>query len=436
MTTTNIGSLFLDVYDGGPLVQAALRQVCDTPESVPGYVKCATALNDPAIRELLPDEAFALVVVDNHGEKFRKYACIDPGNTWLSAQMFLRLGGQLQEDLRQKVASNLASQLVGYGLPLPEELVKQASPNILQTAGRAAQQVSGNTHLTNISKGLSIAGNMATAKRTFDDISPSLRAVQRAGGQVRTPQELSLMKMGSDRGHFALGEKYPINDLLQVKTAEEYFATHQKFFAPADRRAYCVNLEKRASDLGVCASELVRHYAGEGYGSAEQIKVAFDGRQANLTDKVHREALEHLRAAATNQISPPEKVAEALTELDELTGLSEHWDRLIADPYASIFGVKEAAGVTMALGCAHAAESHDQQKKDEDFIEYIGSHRVHGRQLRRLSLDNPQLVAHTFGWDATSAFQKDPVSHYKSLPPHLRAVLCRMAVEHGHAKGV
>lgn len=434
---TNIGSLFLDAYDGGPQVQAALQQVCPTPESVPGYVKCATALNDPAVRELLPDEAFALVVVDRNGEKFRKYACIDPGNTWLSSQLFLRLGGQLQADLRMKVASNLASQLVAYGLPLPEELVKQASPNILQAAGRAAQQIPAGAHISNISKGLTIAGNLATAKQTFDGIRPAMAAVQRAGGQVRTPQELSLMKMGSaPERHFALGEKYPIDDLLQVKTAMEYFATHQKSFAPADRRTYCVNLEKRASELGVRATELVRHYAGEGYGSAEQIKVAFDARKANLTDKVHQEALAHLREAATNQISPPEKVAEALTELDELTGLSLHWDRLVADPYASIFGVKEAAGVSMALGSAHAPESRAQQKEDEDFIEYIGSHRVHGRQLRRLSLDSPERVARVFGWDATSAFQKDPIAHYKSLPPHLRAVFCRMAVEHGRAKGI
>jgi hypothetical protein len=334
------------------------------------------------------------------------------------------------------VASNLASQLVGYGLPLPEELVKQASPNLFQAAGQAGSTISKNPHLNNISKGLSIVGNLGTVKQVAGDIAPSMQAVRRAGGQVRTPQELALMKLGEEQGHFALDGKYPIDNPLQVKTAMEYFAEHRKAMAPEDRRAYCVNLEKRASELGIRSTDLVRHYAGTEYGSPEQIKVAFDTRQAELKDDAHKEVLAHLRQAATNQASPPEKIAEALTRLDELSGISIHWDRLIADPYASVLGAKTAAAISLALGSTHAPRSDQDKNEDENFVERIGSHDVHGKQLRRLSLDQPKRVADTFGWDATSAFQKDPVGHFKSLPAHLRAVLGRMAVEHGYDMGL
>ena len=114
--------LILDVYDdvGGE----QLKSFFPTREEVPDFVKSAHAITG-ADRDLLPDDAFALVLI-NGEEKLRKYACIDEGNTALSVVYFLKNAHKLPNEARRVAAENLKIASGWYELDIPEELEKEA----------------------------------------------------------------------------------------------------------------------------------------------------------------------------------------------------------------------------------------------------------------------------------------------------------------------
>jgi hypothetical protein len=75
----------------------------------------------------LPDVDFALVVVapgeDNRIHKFRKFACVDEGNTAQSVWYFLQMRNQLPEEMRKVAAQNLLRSAIDFDLTPPPDLV-------------------------------------------------------------------------------------------------------------------------------------------------------------------------------------------------------------------------------------------------------------------------------------------------------------------------
>ena len=114
--------LVLDVYDDA--LGEQLKLFFNSPSDVPGFVKQAHAIS-PSDHGRLPDDAFALVMV-NEGEKLRKYACIDEGNTALSVLYFLKNAHKLPDEARVRTAENLKVASGWYGLDVPAELEKEA----------------------------------------------------------------------------------------------------------------------------------------------------------------------------------------------------------------------------------------------------------------------------------------------------------------------
>jgi len=63
---------------------------------LPDYIRQADYQSEEKLAAL-PDDAFALVMVDQ-GNKIRKFACVDKGNTALSTLYFLENKDKLSEE--------------------------------------------------------------------------------------------------------------------------------------------------------------------------------------------------------------------------------------------------------------------------------------------------------------------------------------------------
>lgn len=117
-----LSGLVLDIYDdaGGTV----LRELFKGPEGFPEVTKEAHVLSAQE-RDALPDEAFALILVDRDVE-LKKFATIDPGNTQLSVLYFLKTASRLPVEAQSVAAENLWAACEQHGLEVPEELKKIA----------------------------------------------------------------------------------------------------------------------------------------------------------------------------------------------------------------------------------------------------------------------------------------------------------------------
>lgn len=108
----------LDYYDDKG---ATLKALFPTAEALPDAIK--TGSIQPL--ESLPDEAFALVALDE-GHVLKKFACVDEGTTAMSTIYFLQHGSKLPEDAVKAAAENLVYACLDNGLVPPVPLLKKA----------------------------------------------------------------------------------------------------------------------------------------------------------------------------------------------------------------------------------------------------------------------------------------------------------------------
>lgn len=164
--------LILDVYDdvGG----TQLKSFFHTREEIPDFVKSAAALSD-VDRSKLPDDAFALVLL-NDGEKFRKYACIDEGNTALSVIYFIKNAHKLPDTARARCAENLKIASGWYGLDVPEELEKEAGLSDMVVNHVAKNPVG------SLMTAATLPGTIRNTKGAVDDNMRRVREGEAMGG--------------------------------------------------------------------------------------------------------------------------------------------------------------------------------------------------------------------------------------------------------------
>ncbi len=161
-----LSGLILDVYDdqGGQV----MKELFPTPGEIPDLVKQAHALQ-PAERDALPDEVFALVLQDED-VTLRKFACIDAGNTELAIHYFLKTAHKLPVEAQKVASANLITACSWYGLTPPEELTKVAFglAKALDTAYTAAT-------LPSVVKGTKeqIGRNMQVARASGSVVNPA-----------------------------------------------------------------------------------------------------------------------------------------------------------------------------------------------------------------------------------------------------------------------
>lgn len=104
---------FRDDVDG-----SLFKEVFPDYNSIPEIIKTAS-------REEPEDHEYALVMMNN-GQKFRKFAMHDAGNTALSVTYLLKTASQLPEDAVKIASDNLINASGRFHLPIPPELQELA----------------------------------------------------------------------------------------------------------------------------------------------------------------------------------------------------------------------------------------------------------------------------------------------------------------------
>jgi hypothetical protein len=454
--------LVLDVYDDSR--GEVLLSLFPDQAALPAQVKTAEALS-PDDRDRLPDDAFALVLI-NGDQKLRKFACYDAGNTLLSAAYLLKTGSRLPPEAQKLAASNLCEAHRWYGLEPPDELEKIAlglgaamtAFNAVPIAKGTASAIRGNLNTVRALEG---PGHVVTPEQmreakmaeasgtalmplsapvTGADTKPKAvikktamgRLVQGHGGEhavtiaddggtpgktpaalpqaravhfVVTKEQTTEPCVAKKASTYALGERFPLDNLAQIKAALAYFDDHGQRFAPADRREFCSSLVKRAAPLNFPLSDDVRKYGSATFAPAAELSIARDLRRVLLAnDSPERAVLDSLFEKRAEV--DPELFCATLAEFDAATGLDLYYDRAVTDPYYSTFGF---------------------EKKAEQFSEIIGNEMVTEADLRRLARIGASAVKNTFNPEFLVEFQKDPVGIFKSLPRDQKLMVMRMA---------
>lgn len=253
----------------------------------PPIIKTAHAIEPDSLDEL-PDQAFALVMVDD-GQKMRKFACVDPGHTALSTLYFHETYGKLPAEAIKVAAANLMAANEHFGLPISDTLRSLATEEQEKTAG------------------------------VFVDIS---------GKHPMTAQEATV-----EEGDYLLNGRFPVQNYGHVKQAESHFLDSGNRMTPRDRHEYCTGLVKKAGAYGIELHPTIRKYGGPGYGA--DVEAFLGARREFLPEDAHP-VLEKLATAIP--VTPPGDFAEALAEFDKATGLNHYYDQHVPDPWWTTFG--------------------------------------------------------------------------------------------------
>lgn len=432
---------FYDDADGG-----LLKKSFPNPELLPDIVKEAHILSSEE-REVLRDDAFALVMVNN-GRTLRKFACVDPGNTLLSALYFSENAESLPGEAQKIAAANILAACDQFGLDAPslEKMAGVVRPPDASNGGATRKRDSfrqptvgddvnwaERTNLISVRGGsdsgrvIPTASQMKTAsadeehglpdcepkrkkgkKINFLDshhkLNPGSKSAEKVANviDVSTLEPAVRVKKASAK-HLALGH-YPLDSFGDVEAAVRFFDESYKSFTPAQRHEFAVKTASRAEELGIPVPSIL-----ERYGSTE-LAPDVDAHLANRRSYAPEysdlwNALQEKTASAN-----PEEFVELLTEADEVAGLNWLYDGDVADPYYATFGGNK-------LKEANAAWSWMSPTGDYVTME----------QLKKLARDGRPMVEKQFDASIASAFSKNPMVIFDSLPETHKTILCRLA---------
>jgi hypothetical protein len=455
----------VDFYDDpqGLVLRERLPQ-----EQVPEFIKQAEFL-DEAARDSLPDDVFALVMVDQ-GEKLRKFACTDKGNTALNVIYFMENRDRLPEEAQKVAAANLAQACAWYDLDIPIGLHKEAglgsllkAPGKVLSGGLMASDMAGRAstgmaaHRQMMSKTQELVGSniMPTSSDTektasdaatqthysklvekkygmpegqvYNKINPpdaeldalwqqAVAKTKKASLQpyvdVTGQQPPAKIKQASAQ-RFCLVKtgqaRFPIDSYGQIKQAAAWFDEYGHTLHPAERREYCVKLAARADEVGIEVSDLIKKYGSPSYATDGEVNVAVCTRMQHWAeDSPERDMLQGLMEKAASV--PPDVFCEALRQFDEATGMNHLWDDEIYDPYFSTYGFMKKASWKWEEG--------NDRITDEDL--HQGLH------------ESKRAIKESFGEDFLDEFLKeqDPTVFFDSLPRDHKRILARIITDH------
>lgn len=205
----------LDFYDD--LQGELLKRSFPSPEVLPEVVKTAHILSSEE-RDILRDEAFALVLM-NEGKVLRKFACVDAGNTLLSALYFMENKDALPEEAQKIASANITAACEEFGLPL-RDIEKIASG------------------------GSQVSPAKGTAKGAARSRDPMHQPI--VGDEANWAERTNLVSV---RGGADAGRVIPLAN--QIKTAEkvDYLKDFHKLNPEADPRKGALTDDKKFTDV-------------------------------------------------------------------------------------------------------------------------------------------------------------------------------------------
>lgn len=412
-----------DFYDDP--TGALLKRTFPTPDSLPDLIKEAHILSTEE-RDVLRNEAFALVMVDE-GKMLRKFACVDAGNTALSALYFNESYDRLPEEARAVAAQNISAACEEFGLPVGP-LLKTAAAIVRKRDPMKGPIVGDDNDWASRTNLLSMQGG-GDAGRVTQAANQIKTAESRQGGVVLTDDKkdngpskknpsiqqvspvvdvsgkdprLTVEKKASSLT--ALDGKYPLDSYSDVKAAVAYFNDLYPEMDPQDRHTYAVKTASRAKELGIQTNELLDRYGSTAYAlDVEGHLLARMGAAPEEWKSVYEDMREK-RASID-----PEVFAQLLSEADKQANLNWDWGGSIADPWYSTFGGD----------LEKIASSWSWQSRVGDYVTEP--------QLRELARNGRGLVHKQFTSDLTNAFVSDPLTIFMSLPDDSKTILARLA---------
>lgn len=432
-----------------------------SPDTIPEFVKTAHRLSGEEHANM-PDDAFALVLFDQ-GNKMKKFAMVDKGNTALSVVYLLEQGHLLPPEAVKTAAVNLINACEHYGLAIPETLKEAAKSGVSGVSGKgqtpyargakvlkmqfnSPKESDGAYHENpqlgkqeedeDLKARVNLDSPQGTnfiqiphfsSKETIKDdhagstdnmkqamVKTAYDTVTRQKGWRESPHmdisgwdpRQAFNSVEPENRETLLRGHYPVDTYDQVKTASAYFEEHWKQFVARDRHTYCVKLAQKLASLGLPVSEEIERYGSTTYASdvAEQTNV----RRGLVAEEFHPSLDLLLEKRAGVQ---PETFAEALNDFDHMTNLHFHWGAHVMDPWYTTFGPSQEK-------LASANWTYDE----------MGT-RIHEDNLKALATNGIHLVRHSFGGKFADEFQKSPKTFFEALPKPQKLVLARLAAD-------
>jgi len=467
-----LSGLVLDVFDD--VDGAVLRKLFPQHGQVPDLVKAAGVLGEEA-RAHLPDDLFALVIQDGD-VTLRKYACTDVGNVALNVLYLTQRAHLLPEEAVKVAADNLCIACNWYDVEPPDELKKLSTGNI-PVIGK--QQIwksmdgdvyHNDTQSWDLSKVAEVVGTsdmpLQAPKKQTDPTRKSLAVIPKTAeaDELAEAFGIRIAERGVDMGvgdglpekdnpeanpqakvmkpHVDVSGKepprlledkaaslycmpsigcYPIDNFLQVKTANLYFKEQHKNMLPEDRREYASNLYKRASQLSFPVAQIVEEYGMPGFAKKGHVSNCIGIRLVLLQPHAEQGDTNELKQAGVHTIGlynelldkyglmDPDLFAATLSEIDKAAGINELWDGDVPDPYYS----------TLAKTAAEAVAD------PKDSI-VIGNDYMTVQDLQTFASARGEQLKDRFGCEFVKEFKADPTGIFDSLPADQKKVIMRM----------
>jgi len=382
----------------------------------PDFIKTAAVMSREELQRL-PDHAFAMVVVgdDYH---MRKFACTDAAHTAVNVMYFLENLDEYPQEAKEKVATNLLSACHHFDLAPPAPLVKEAAGRkvLIKTEGRQVT-VPRREKEANLSGGpvmpFSARPNLAKlgSRQVISDpyVRPGRPAVRAAEPENYDPSSIALDDM-------------PLVSFDQVKEAMAFFHSFGDEFHPRQRHEMCVKIASRANELGIPVDEVIEKYGSRTFETQVFLKAAAERRRqvwADLNDDGTAPGLlDMLMEKQASGDMPPEVFAEALSELDVMTGTDRFWDGHVPDPWFTTFGVD------------HISKSAEE--KAEEWRWSKGTEYLTKDQLTNFakSETGKSTIKKKFSDSMAQGLAGNPTTVFDSLPMDTQRAIARMAQQH------
>ena len=317
---------------------AGITKIASTA-SIPDSVKGMQLLSNDEL-EKLADEDFALVEIEKTS-KVRRFPVNDYGNAWMSAKYFEQTYSNLDYSLAKIAAKRLAEACDFYDI--------KEVPSVISNFPEAV--------ITPITK---------TASK------------------------------------YALGNRYPLEDELDVKKACTYFEKYASAFTPSERHQYSKAVQSRAKELNVVVdNSTLQKYASTQKNEAFSAYV--NERKTMVSDDVKRSVLDKIASIFVTE-SDIEKVAKMLEQFDKDNGLETHWDTHIRDPYSASFTMEKKACNQLIAG--------DESISEVELIEGIEKERIKFKEY--------------FGNEVVTQMEKFPTDIFESLPNPTKEVVINL----------
>jgi len=392
-----------DFYDD----QGAFLKTKLAGGTVPDSIAEAAVLS-PEEHNALPDNAFA-AVIRNGDEVLRKFACVDKGNTLVSALYFLENRSKLPSSSNIKIAHNLVEACRFFDVVPPPDLVKEAAGKVLikgdgaeilaPKQGEKRADLTGTRvmPITPVAPGKSKMASDPVIHDPYVDTT----AVELRGGPVRQALPDELYAMVSHDG----GRSFPLQTWGQVKKAAVFFEEQGKRMHPRSRKDFCTKLASRANELGVEVSGVIRKYGSMSFATDRELGVAVETRRQLWRDH-HDEAISLLDGLMEKRASmEPAVFAEGLAQIDVLAESDRHWGKDIPDPWLSTFGIEKTA----EWRWVHANDVLTEE------------------QLKNFVTSSRKFLRQNFSEDLADELKKNPTSVFDSLPLPQQRVIARLA---------